>query len=61
MTSKIVIKQHSVHLEEKMFKVVKLTNYKNVDVLGQLYTTDQLKKFLNSIPQRITYEILGAE
>ncbi len=64
MTSKIVIKDATLKgagSQKKIFKVVKLTNYKNVDILGELYTTDQLKKFLGSLPSRVTYEILGNE
>jgi len=64
MTSKIVIKDATLKAagpQKKIFKVVKLTNYKNVDILGQLYTTDELKKFLGSLSPRITYEILGNE
>lgn len=64
MTSKIVIKQHSQNslaAQEKMFKVVKLTNYKNVDILGELFSPKELKTFLNNLPSRVTYEVLGAE
>ena len=62
MTSKIVIKDATLKAagpQKKIFKVVKLTNYKNVDILGELYTTEQLKKFLSSLSPRVTYEILG--
>ncbi|SVA60580.1 uncharacterized protein METZ01_LOCUS113434 [marine metagenome] len=64
MTSKIVIKDATLKAagpQKKIFKVVKLTNYKNVDILGELYTTEQLKKFLSSLSPRVTYEILGNE
>ena len=64
MTSKIVIKDATLEAagpQKKIFKVVKLTNYKNVDILGELYTTEQLKKFLSSLSPRVTYEILGNE
>ena len=64
MTSKIVIKDATLKAagpQKKIFKVGKLTNYKNVDILGELYTTEQLKKFLSSLSPRVTYEILGNE
>ena len=64
MTSKIVIKDSTLKAagpQKKIFKVVKLTNYRNVDILGELYTTEQLKKFLSSLSSRVTYEILGNE
>jgi hypothetical protein len=65
MTSKIVIKDATKYThgnkDERIFKVVKLANYKNVDVLGQLFTTKELKNFLNNLPSRVTYEVLGAE
>jgi len=41
--------------------VVKLTNYKNVDILGELFSPKELKTFLNNLPSRVTYEVLGAE
>ena len=64
MTSKIVIKDATIKKagpQKKVFKVVKLTNYKNVDILGELYTTDELKIFLSKLPRQVTYEILGGE
>lgn len=64
MTSKIVIKDATLRKagpQKKVFKVVKLTNYKNVDILGELYTTDELKNFLSKLDRKVTYEILGGE
>ena len=64
MTSKIVIKDATLRKagpQKKVFKVVKLTNYKNVDILGELYTTDELKNFLSKLDRKGTYEILGGE
>ena len=64
MTSKIVIKDATLRKagpQKKVFKVVKLTNYKNGDILGELYTTDELKNFLSKLDRKVTYEILGGE
>ena len=64
MTSKIVIKDATLRKagpQKKVFKGVKLTNYKNVDILGELYTTDELKNFLSKLDRKVTYEILGGE
>ena len=64
MTSKIVTKDATLRKagpQKKVFKVVKLTNYKNVDILGELYTTDELKNFLSKLDRKVTYEILGGE
>jgi hypothetical protein len=68
MTSKIVIRDATnSHWSSKTseagkcFKVIKLTNYKNFKILGQLFTQLELKKFLETLPSRVNYEILGEQ
>jgi len=65
MTSKIVIRdttnaQNGLN-SQKSFKVIKLTNYKNFKILGKVYNSAELSIFLDSLPNRITYEILGEQ
>jgi hypothetical protein len=65
MTSKIVIRdttnaQNGLN-SQKSFKVIKLTNYKNFKILGKVYNSAELGIFLDSLPNRITYEILGEQ
>lgn len=69
MTSKIVIRdatnngpwlKHSKFPPQgKFFKVIKLTNYKNFKILGQIFNAQELRNFLDKLPSRVTYEILG--
>jgi|TARA_B110000438_G_scaffold189360_1_gene181002 hypothetical protein len=44
-----------------IFKVIKLTNYKNFKILGQLFNQQELKNFLDKLPARVSYEILGEQ
>ena len=62
MTSKIVIRDTTnAQNAPKKFKVIKLTNYKNFKILGKVYNSAELGIFLDSLPNRITYEILGEQ
>ena len=64
MSSKIVIKDVTPfkgNNSSKIFKVVKLTNYPNVELMGEIFNNDQLKNFVKGLPARITYEIVGGE
>jgi hypothetical protein len=61
MTSKIVIRAATSEIASKKFKVIKLTNYKNFKILGKVYNSAELSIFLDSLPNRITYEILGEQ
>lgn len=66
MTSKIVIRDATNNhwstkdqTQGKFFKVIKLTNYKNFKILGQVFNAQELRNFLDKLPSRVTYEILG--
>lgn len=67
MTSKIVIRDATKMFDSPLkpkgsiFKVIKLTNYKNFKILGQLFNQQELKTFLDKLPARVNYEILGEQ
>ena len=63
-SSKIVIKDVTLTKgpsENKVFKVVKLVNHPRIELMGSIMNADELKKFVQGLPARITYEVVGGE
>jgi|TARA_Y100001949_G_C15709665_1_gene210369 hypothetical protein len=63
MSQKIILKDVSLtgNPKQRMYKVVKLVNYSRIELMGELYGTNELKSFVKTLPSRVNYEVIARE